>query len=316
MVDQTTAPEHAETDDRDTAEAADPTLDIVRQLIDEAGVIEPPVAPSGAGPTGDAGAEKTGGEGSGTGGVTATGEGASAVQAERLGDAADPDDWDDPEAIDFMVEGGVRRYGIIDPETGETVATVGGAPERGSAPIARKRRAWLARWTALVLCAAARVAWRGLRYIGRLVRRGAAALWARLLRFLARPDAPRRLAIGLLLVFVILWPGKVFGLTLLVPLGLLILWSSVGSSGCRELIVLWHRRLKARDPDKAERIRLRAKAVSRALGRGLDRLPKRWTQGIYLPDFEPEGYVPEKLKVDPFEDFAAKVYSAKHAGDG
>ena len=86
--------------------------------------------------------------------------------------------------------------------------------------------------------------------------------------------------------------------------------------GCVELVVKWFDRLKARDPDKAERIRKRAAGVSNALNRGLERLPENWTRGLYLPDFETDGYVPEKLKVDPFEDLAAKVHSAKRSGEG
>jgi hypothetical protein len=152
---------------------------------------------------------------------------------------------------------------------------------------------------------------RVMRAVGRWAMARLAAVAARFARFLRRPDAPRRLAIGLLLIFVILWPGKVFGLTLLIPLGLLILWSSVGSSGMRELVILWHRRLKLRDPDKAERVRLRAAGVTRALNHGLERLPQSWTRGRFLPDFETEGYVPENLKVDSFEELAARVHSAK-----
>ena len=100
------------------------------------------------------------------------------------------------------------------------------------------------------------------------------------------------------------------------PFALLVAWASVGSDGFAELVAKAYAKLKERDPGKAERIRRGAIAVTRTLNRGLERLPERWTRGLYLPDFETDGYVPERLMVDPFEDLAAEVQAAKRAESG
>ncbi len=264
-----------------SVEEDDPTLEIVRQLIVEAEALPAP-APRPKGPA------------TPRPGVDARVPAPISSPPPPPVPDADPEVWDEPapEDWDDLYAGTPGGYRIVDIETGdatETVAT-GPAPE----PLWR----------------------RGARALGGWARTRLALVAAVVARFLRRPDAPRRLATALLVVFVIVWPWKVLGLTLLIPLALLITWASVGSEGFAELVVRAHARLKARDPDKAERLRLRAAAASRALTRGLERLPERWVGGIYLPDFEPPGYVPDKLKVDPFEELAAKVHSAKRAGGG
>lgn len=295
------------------AAETDPTLDIVRQLIVDAEAIPAPARrppgpttprPDTPMPTPAPAAEPVAGPAS-----------VQDAMPEAWDDAPDGDDWDD-----LALGGGVRPYGIVDPETGEVVALEGAGeaqvddtmPAPPAPPRVRKRL--LRRWLGAALHGLATLAGRALRALAALVGAGLSAAERAITRFLRRPDAPRRLATALLVIFVIAWPWKVLWLTLLIPLAALITWASVGNEGCTELVVAWHGRLKARDPDKAERIRLRAAAASRALGRGLDRLPERWTQGLYLPDFEPEGYVPDTLKVDPFEELAARVHSAKRAG--
>jgi len=295
------------------AVAVDPTLDIVRQLIVEAEALPAPARrpPGPATPRPGASTPEPA--------VAAT-----PVSDPVPGPDAGPEAWDDdPEEEDWddlSLSAATRPYGIIDVETGEVAGKDGEgyggedvvepvAPRR---PRTRRPRRWLGR-PARALVALARHAMRGL---GAWVGAGLAAARRVAARFLRRPDAPRRLAVALLVIFVIAWPFKVLWLTLLIPLAALITWASVGSEGCAELIARWHERLKARDPDKAERIRLRAAAVSRGLNHGIERLPARWTQGLYLPDFETDGYVPEKLKVDPFEELAAQVHSAKRSGSG
>ncbi len=286
MVDKKHGPE------REDASAelgdADPTLDIVRQMIEAAEAIPAP-ATKPAGP------------------ATPRPEVAATVPkpAPPPVPDADPDIWDEaePEGWDDLYAGetgpGYELVDVDGGEMGETFEAIG-PTDTGPAPESWLRRL-LRRW---------------LRALGAWVRARLAALAARVAAFLRRPDAPRRLATALLVFFVIVWPWQVLWLTLLIPLAAAITWASVGSDGCVELVVKWFDRLKARDPDKAERIRLRAAAVSRALNHGIERLPESWTQGLYLPDFETDGYVPEKLKVDPFEDLAAKVHSAKRTGEG
>lgn len=137
--------------------------------------------------------------------------------------------------------------------------------------------------------------------------------WGHIWRFLKRPDAPRRMALFLLIVAIFVWPREVTKVSLLLPLAALITWASVGSQGVRELVVMWHGRLKARDPVKAERIRRAAAATSRGISRFVARLPGEWKRGFELPDFEPPDHVPEKMRVDPFENLAARVHAAKQA---
>ena len=281
MVDSEHGPERAEA----TPEAVDcdPTLDIVRQLIEEAEAIPAP-AQRPAGPA------------------------TPRPEAPRLADPtpsptpvpvsvpvpdADPDIWEDdpgPETWDDLCAG----------EAGAGYAVADGDDDTGEAHESGPARDGLLR--------------RGMRALGAWARVRLAAGAAEVARFLRRPDAPRRLALALLVFFVIVWPWKVLLLTLLIPLAGLITWASVGSEGVAELVVRWYERLEAREPAKAERIRLRAAAVTGVLNHGLERLPESWTRGLYLPDFETDGYVPEKLKVDPFEDLAAEVQAAKRAG--
>ncbi len=149
---------------------------------------------------------------------------------------------------------------------------------------------------------------------GRLAGTLGGRVWQRVHAFLRRPDATRRIGLALLVAAVLAFPLQVLKLSLLVPLALIIAWASIGSDGLVELVVKWYTKLKARDPDKAETIRARAAAVSRLLNRGIEKLPEDWTRGVYLPDFETDGYVPEKAMVDPFEEFAAQVRAGKRSG--
>lgn len=309
------------------AEEADPTLDIVRQLITEAETLPVPETSPAVGTTPAASAP------------------VPPVSTERRLDAPtapwhDPQyaDLDDDIDDDFVAEealeseeddgdgwdslygdGGVRGYGIVDADTGlvtgpddhhEVVEAAPAAPRRRSPGVLVRAGRMIGRMVWALLAFVFRLLGALLAWAGRRLAAGGRVVG----RFLARPDAPRRIAVALLVLSILAWPWKVLWLTLLVPLALVITWASVGSEGCAELTVRWHARLKARDPDKAERIRLRAAATSRAVARALDRLPERWTQGLYLPDFEPEGYVPEKLKVDPFEELAVRIHSEKRAG--
>lgn len=294
------------------AGAADPTLDIVRQLIVEAEALPAPARRPSGPATPRPGAP-----------VTEPVAAATPVVEPAAGSDAGPEAWDDDvddeDWDELSLSAAARPYGIIDIETGEIATSDGeGHGDEGVAEPAasrRPRKRLLRRWLVGAIRALGSLLGGAVRLLAALIGAGLAAVWRVVARFLRRPDAPRRLAVALLIIFVIAWPQEVLWLTLLVPLAAFITWASVGNDGCVELVVVWYDRLKARDADKAERIRLRAAAVSRGLNHGIERLPQRWTHGLYLPDFETDGYVPEKLKVDPFEELAARVHSAKRAGD-
>ncbi|MCB1327955.1 MAG: hypothetical protein KDK28_00120 [Maritimibacter sp.] len=346
----------SEDGDEAIAPEADPTLDIVRQMIVEAeaipapaqrprgpstprperGVVAPPAAApaplvvplTASAPAGSGGkhwakedwseedwAEEDRAE------EDWSEDGSDAVAApEDWAEAADEDLWDTGEAEDDWDEAayaaGPRSYGIVDPRTGERISEEWIEEGAETGPAARDRRPSV---TGRLLGGLLRLVVRLLSGVGRLLwgwtRALATALWRRVAEFMRRPDAARRLALAIIAFSVFVWTAEVLWLTLLVPLAALITWASVGNEGCVELVVTWFNRLKARDAAKAERIRGRAAAVTRGLNRGLERLPQSWTQGLYLPDFETDGYVPEKLKVDPFEELAARVHSAKRAGE-
>lgn len=123
----------------------------------------------------------------------------------------------------------------------------------------------------------------------------------RLRTFLARPDAPRLLALVLLAVIVVLRPWAVLFMVVLALMVGLITYFSLGPDRVAEMVIAWYHRLKDRDPDRAEQLRTRAAKASFTLGRVLDRLPVSWTQGLYLPDFEEVPDLNETLQGDPFE---------------
>ncbi|GKY87536.1 hypothetical protein [Sinisalibacter aestuarii] len=135
-------------------------------------------------------------------------------------------------------------------------------------------------------------------------------------RFLKRPDAPRRLALALLVLAAIFAPGKLAFLAILAVLMAGVGYVSLGPDRVHELIADWHDRLAQRDPQRAEAIRLRAARVSRAAMALADRLPERWTSGLYLPDFEPAAEMPEKMKHDPFDRLAAELRAGEGGAQG
>lgn len=70
--------------------------------------------------------------------------------------------------------------------------------------------------------------------------------------------------------------------------------------------------LNARRPDRAERMRGRVDWLAMELDRLLDRLPERWTTGLYMPDFSREALLSagEVGAPDPFDRLRADPYRA------
>ena len=124
--------------------------------------------------------------------------------------------------------------------------------------------------------------------------------------FLARPDAPRLLAIALLAVIFVLRPLAVLGMALVALMVALITYFSLGPDRVGEIVVARYQRLKSRDPARAEVLRKRAARTSARLSRLLDHLPERWTQGLYLPDFEEPAEQPAQMHNDPFDRLVAQ----------
>ncbi|MCB1336023.1 MAG: hypothetical protein KDK10_00685 [Maritimibacter sp.] len=186
-----------------------------------------------------------------------------------------------------------------------------GADWDGAAAPAPVRRSLTGR----ALKALGRLLWRLMRVLGRQGRIFLAWAWRHVWAFLKQPDAPRRLSVVVIVAAVLTWPWFVLKIAFLFPLGIVALWAATGNNGFAELVTEWHAGLKQRDPVKAERIRKAAAWGSRTIMRGVDRLPSHWTTGFSLPDFEGSYAVPEKMKVDAFEDFAEKVRRSKKVED-
>ncbi|MCI2399845.1 hypothetical protein [Aliiroseovarius subalbicans] len=134
-----------------------------------------------------------------------------------------------------------------------------------------------------------------------LIRKAMTALSLRIHAFVSRPDAPRMMALAMLVVVFIWRPGFVVGMAVLALLIAAIVYFSLGPERVAQMVAAWHGRLAARDPDRAEVLRLRAAWVSKRIATLVNRLPNRWTAGLYLPDFEPEGEMPEAMDNDPFD---------------
>ncbi|MFA3916243.1 hypothetical protein [Ruegeria hyattellae] len=122
--------------------------------------------------------------------------------------------------------------------------------------------------------------------------------------FLKRPDATRILSVLLLLVLLVLQPGVVVFLFLIAVLIGFVLYFSFGPDRAQDWVRNRYLGLRERDPDGAERIRRRAAVASKKLSEIVEKLPERWTAGLYLPDFEEPEELPEKFKTDPFERLA------------
>lgn len=98
-----------------------------------------------------------------------------------------------------------------------------------------------------------------------------------------------------LLLFALLWIGVV-------------LCALVGTDRIGRAAMRGYRWLEARRPDRAEALRARADRAAMRLDQLLDRLPARWTQGLYLPDFSRDALSPDApdLERDPFERLVAQ----------
>ncbi|MCJ7874994.1 hypothetical protein [Phaeobacter sp. J2-8] len=138
-------------------------------------------------------------------------------------------------------------------------------------------------------------------------REGVMAIMGHIRRFLRRPDAPRTLALGALVIVVLVRPWLVVAVGLLALLTAAVVYFSLGPDRVCDLVVSWYTRLRERDPDRAEAIRQRASDASARFAKLLDRLPASWTQGIYIPDFEPDTELLDDTRPDPFDRLAAEA---------
>ncbi|UWP91867.1 hypothetical protein K3X13_12605 [Aliiroseovarius crassostreae] len=129
---------------------------------------------------------------------------------------------------------------------------------------------------------------------------------------LRHPRTPRVLAIALIAAVTVAHPLFILALLLVAGMVAAITYFSVGPEAVDAFIIQRFQRLKARDPAKAEHLYSRAVRGIDLLNKAIDRLPERWTQGLYLPDLNPEQTPPEKMREDPF----ARLEAVPKAGPG
>ena len=109
------------------------------------------------------------------------------------------------------------------------------------------------------------------------------------------------------LALIALMPGWVVPVTVcLAVLTIVSAYCALGHERVCALVEAWYGRLKRRDPERAENLRARAAHWSKQLTNWTATLPESWTQGLYIPDFEPEQDKPELLETDPSERLSVK----------
>jgi len=67
------------------------------------------------------------------------------------------------------------------------------------------------------------------------------------------------------------------------------------------MVRAWLAALRAQEADRSRRMRRWKVALLSRVEALLNRLPASWTQGLYLPDAEPEATPHEKMAIDPFD---------------
>ncbi|PVA10935.1 hypothetical protein DC366_03880 [Pelagivirga sediminicola] len=119
---------------------------------------------------------------------------------------------------------------------------------------------------------------------------------------------PRRAAlagIALAAFWLAPWGAALITLVALVLAAALVL--AMGSDRVADTLALIHNVLHARNPDRAERFRLRVDRLATIMDGVLDRLPERWTAGLYIRDFSRHALLGEDMtqRPDPFDRLAA-----------
>lgn len=89
----------------------------------------------------------------------------------------------------------------------------------------------------------------------------------------------------------------------------LIAYLTLGPDRVAELVSNGWQRLRARRPELAETIRQKADRMALRVDKLLDRLPTKWTENLYLPDFSQPVEKPDEFEArpDPFDRLATKT---------
>lgn len=120
----------------------------------------------------------------------------------------------------------------------------------------------------------------------------------------------KRLLIAAPIVLVILWkPWLIPGLVILGFWLVIAAFAVLGSERLAEGFIRFYVWLDARNPARAERIRSRTDRLAMRLDALFDRLPERWTEGLYMPDFSRASLLGDGFddRPDPFDRIAAEA---------
>ena len=103
-----------------------------------------------------------------------------------------------------------------------------------------------------------------------------------------------------------------FCLGILGAIGAMVVLRLAGTERVSGWVLARYARLKDENPEKAERLRLKAARLSAMASAIAARLPESWVQGLYLPDFEPAGELPEKMRSINILCAILKILSSAH----
>jgi len=120
----------------------------------------------------------------------------------------------------------------------------------------------------------------------------------------------KRVLIAAPIVLVVIWkPWLILGLVIVVCWLVIAAFAALGGARVAEGSIRFYVWLDARNPERAERMRDRADRLAMRLDALLDRLPERWTEGLYMPDFSRASLMGDGLdgRPDPFDRIAAEA---------
>ncbi len=147
--------------------------------------------------------------------------------------------------------------------------------------------------------------------VGRLTaapRRMARNTWAKVrTAILSYQATPRHMAMLLLAIIIVTMPWLIPVLAISGLILVVISYLTLGHDRAAELVLGGYNWFMRRNPQGAEQLRSNAARTSARLTSWAGYLPERWTNGLYLPDFEHPDEIPEKLSGDPFERLAGDI---------
>jgi hypothetical protein len=111
------------------------------------------------------------------------------------------------------------------------------------------------------------------------------------------------IAFAAFLLLCVFRPWLVVGLTLLAVWIVLGVYVAFGPERVHRFAMRRFGRFRARHPERAETLRLRAQSIVRRVEKLVERLPESWRDGLYLPQFDDPAAEPahEKMRHDPFD---------------